>query len=405
VPDARRAVRVAINQQQAQLLDRLVAEGLGTDHAEVLAHGLRSYHAEHPDRPSAGGGQKQPAPAKPPGRRAYRPVRSGAGILLEPGTGKAIEVPRGHVLRVEQVQGGQCADFNAFNLHDYREAFNSGRTRVQHGLFPTEGDVLWSAPPRERPMLTIVADTVGSNDISFPRCTALLFESAWGYEIHTNCQDILAEALREYGLTPDDVHDSFNMWMNTTVDPATGRLGIESNLSGAGDYIEMLAHFDILAAISVCGADLSRTSNFTLHPLRVFVREATAEELQRWSSTEMRRFKNQRTPADFRVRDIRSERKLSRDPAYTPRWPVYPIVTQDIVVELADREYAVVQQLAERENFGTAAGDVLRYLFFSWCAEHYMRPDPLTIETRLLAVPDAVRDARNAGHRAAPEPG
>lgn len=406
MPDARRAVSVTINHQQAQLLDRLIAEGLGSDHAEVLAHGFRSYRAEHSDRPSAREGQDQPVPAESAGPQAYRRVGSEAGILLEPGTGKAVEVRRGHVLRVEQVEGGQCADFNAFNLNDYREAFNSGRTRVQYGLFPTTGDVLWSAPPRERPMLTIIADSVGSNDVSFPRCTALLFESAWGYEVHTNCQDTLAEALREYGLTPDDVHDSFNMWMNTTVDPRTGRLGIEANLAKAGDYIEMLAHFDILAAISVCGADLSRTSNFALHPLLVSIREATGEELQRWPTEETRRFKNQRTPADFRVRDIRSERTLSRDPTYVPRWPVYPVVTQEVVVELADSEYAMAQQLAERESFGPAAGDVLRYLFFSWCVEHFMHSDALTSGTRLLAVPDATRNARAAEQGVGPaEPG
>ncbi|MDX6425035.1 MAG: uncharacterized protein QOD52_440, partial [Gaiellaceae bacterium] len=94
--------------------------------------------------------------------------------VLEPGSGKAVEVRRGEVVRVEQVEGGQCADFNAFNLHDYREFFHCGRTRVLHGMFPTAGDMLWSAPPRERPMFTIIADTAGINDLSFPRCTGVL---------------------------------------------------------------------------------------------------------------------------------------------------------------------------------------------------------------------------------------
>ena len=40
-------------------------------------------------------------------------------FTLEPGTGKAIELLKGQILRIEQVEGGQCADFNAFNLHGH----------------------------------------------------------------------------------------------------------------------------------------------------------------------------------------------------------------------------------------------------------------------------------------------
>ena len=39
-------------------------------------------------------------------------------LVLEPGTGKAIELLAGQILRIEQMEGGQCVDFNAFNLHD-----------------------------------------------------------------------------------------------------------------------------------------------------------------------------------------------------------------------------------------------------------------------------------------------
>ena len=45
--------------------------------------------------------------------------RAHARFRLEPGTGKAIELRRGMILRIEQIEGGQCVDFNCFNLHDY----------------------------------------------------------------------------------------------------------------------------------------------------------------------------------------------------------------------------------------------------------------------------------------------
>ena len=88
--------------------------------------------------------------------------------MLEPGTGKAIELLKGQILRIEQVEGGQCADFNCFNLHDYKEFMHCGRTRTVHGFHPTTGTFMWSAPPRERAMLYILEDTVGRNDVLFP---------------------------------------------------------------------------------------------------------------------------------------------------------------------------------------------------------------------------------------------
>ena len=70
--------------------------------------------------------------------------------ILEPGTGKAIALRAGQILRIEQVEGGQCVDFNCFNLHDYKEFMHCGRTRTVHGFNPSTGTFLWSAPPRER---------------------------------------------------------------------------------------------------------------------------------------------------------------------------------------------------------------------------------------------------------------
>src|SRR5690606_32152880 len=159
---------------------------------------------------------------------------------LEPGTGKAIELLKGQVLRIEQVNGNQCVDFNCFNLHDYKEFMHCGRTRTVHGFRPSAGTFLWSAPPRATAMLYLLADTVGRNDVLFPRCSAFLYESAYGFDVHTNCHDIQAEAQREYGLTPDDVHDSFNFFMCTEV-ARDGRATITRQSSQAGDYVELLA--------------------------------------------------------------------------------------------------------------------------------------------------------------------
>src|SRR4029079_3192829 len=114
-------------------------------------------------------------------------------------------------------------------------------------------------------MLYILEDTVGHNDVLFRRCSAYVYEAAYGFAVHTNCHDILAEAQREYGLTPDDVHDSFNLFMHTGVD-ASGEPYIASQKAKKGDYIELIALIDVLAVPNVCGADVTVTSDFCLKP-------------------------------------------------------------------------------------------------------------------------------------------
>ncbi|MCA1453589.1 urea carboxylase-associated family protein [Bradyrhizobium sp. BRP22] len=291
-------------------------------------------------------------------------------ITIEPGTGKALELRRGQVLRIEQTVGHQCADFNCFNLHDYKEFFHTGRTRHLHGLHPTKGAFLWSAPPRERPMMAIIEDTVGTNDILYPRCSGFLFEHQYGLPVHTNCHDIQAEAQREYGLTPDDVHDSFNFFMHTGVN-AGGHPFIAENTAREGDYVELLALMDVLAVPNVCGADVMKTSDFELKPLKLAVFEGTDED---WKGIpEFPKLRNQRSPADFKVKSIKADRELYRDPSYQPEFVNVPLTVSELEVKLSPAEMAWVGELKATGKYGNADAEVLRYVFFAWWIARFMR--------------------------------
>jgi len=288
-------------------------------------------------------------------------------FILDPGTGKALELRKGSLIRIEQIEGGQCLDFNCFNLDDYKEYFHCGRTRTLHGIHPTKGDFLWSAPPRERAMMYILEDTAGCNDVMFPRCSANLYESVYGFDVHTNCQDIQAEAQREYGLTPDDVHDSFNLFMCTGVDE-NGRTFITRQASQPGDHVEMLALMDVLAVPNICGADVMRTSNFSIKPAKIQIFEASETDLA--AVPPLRTWRTQRTVADFKVKAIRTERKLSRDPAYQAEFPNAPIEYGAIDVPLDAVEMAALQRLARHDLYGPQIGDALRDIVFSWWEEN-----------------------------------
>jgi uncharacterized protein len=288
--------------------------------------------------------------------------------VMQPGTGKAVELRRGQILRIEQVEGGQCVDFNCFNLHDYREFMHCGRTRTVHGFNPSRGTFMWSAPPRERAMLYILADTYGRNDVLFPRCSAYVYESAYGFDVHTNCHDIQAEAQREYGLTPDDVHDSFNLFMCTEV-TLDGRATMTRQNAKPGDHVDLLALMDVLAVPNVCGADVMRTSNFSLKPIRLTVFTATEADLA--AVPKVPTLRSQRTPGQFRNATIKSDRPLRRDPTYAPEFPNVPIVVSDVPVALSAEEV----ELLRRVKLGIYGDDdpaALRDILFSWWDERFL---------------------------------
>jgi uncharacterized protein YcgI (DUF1989 family) len=289
--------------------------------------------------------------------------------VLEPGTGKAIELLAGQILKIEQIEGGQCVDFNCFNLHDYKEFMHTGRTRTLHGINPTKGTFMWSAPPRERAMVYILEDTVGCNDVMFPRCSAHLYESIYGLPVHTNCHDIQSEAQREYGLTPDDVHDSFNLFMATGVNE--GMPFITRQNSKPGDCVELLALIDVLAVPNVCGADIMKTSNFAIKPVRLSIYTAGDADLAAVPPLPAK-LASQRTPADFKVKRIKAERELVRDPAYVAEFVNVPIRYADFPIPLDATEYALLQKVKRRELYGDDDGAALRDVVFSWWEDNYM---------------------------------
>lgn len=315
------------------------------------------------------------------GRRRSRAVdqvserRSIETFALEPATGRAVPVLRGQVLRVEQTGNGQCMDFNAYNLHDYKEHFHSGRTRGLHGINPTVGHHLWSAPPRERAMMTILSDSVGTNDVNYSRCSAFLFELHYGYEgpdAHSNCNDIFAEAVREWGLTPDDVHDSFNAFMHTGI--RDGRLHIDWTVARAGDCLELLAQFDVLAVPICCGADVGQTNNYELKGLRIEILEGSADDRAKLLD---QRYTHQRTPAAFRNATIKADRALHRDPSFRPRWPWRDAVNarHQVPVALDPSDRAVLENLRRLPQFrGFSDAEIVRYAFFQWFERHHRRP-------------------------------
>ena len=84
----------------------------------------------------------------------YGPLKT--EVVLQPVSGKALPVLRGEVLRIIQEEGEQCVDFNAFNLHDYKEFLGVSNTRSRNAFRVKKGDIIWTVSSRDRPMFLIL---------------------------------------------------------------------------------------------------------------------------------------------------------------------------------------------------------------------------------------------------------
>jgi|SRR5579875_2061129 len=298
-------------------------------------------------------------------------------LKINPVSGKALPVLQGQVLRIVQEEdGAQCVDFNGFNLHDYKEHLDVDSIRAAAGFRPKKGDILFSNPPRYRPMYGIIemADTC-ITDILGRTCHATLFEASYGFELHTNCQDTLAEAISEYRLTPDDVHHSFNMWMPSTWDN-TGKYDPFSrypNPGRKGDYVDLLALFDTLSVPVTCGGgDVSTTGNYSFKPIRVQILDSSDDSLNLVAKINARsgRYRNQkRTLKDFKVQEILTRRELRPDKNFSPSFINYPLKIQEIDIELTEQERDLIRKLVS-QNYGTDEGDVVRRAVMTWYNEH-----------------------------------
>ena len=201
--------------------------------------------------------------------------RTLADFVIPAREARAFVVPRGAHLRIHLVEDKQVGDCCFFNADDPREVFHVGQTWALNVLLGTGNAKsfrhFYSKPPRENVMLTVVEDTVRNHWGNMGgRCSRRLYELRDGDRTHRSCQENLAEALAPHGLTGDDIVDVFNVFMNVELRP-DGSFTILAPTARKGDYIELRAQMNILAAVSACPADRNATNDGRAKPLGITV--------------------------------------------------------------------------------------------------------------------------------------
>ena len=115
-------------------------------------------------------------------------------------------------------------------------------------------------------MFNIIEDTVGRHDFLLTPCSADTFRIIYGHEQpHRGCFGNLCEALAPYGIAPDDIPITFNVFMHVTVNGDTGKVDVLPPKSRAGDYIIIEAAMDLIVGITACSAEMS--NNYAFKPI------------------------------------------------------------------------------------------------------------------------------------------
>ncbi|MDQ3132020.1 MAG: urea carboxylase-associated family protein [Acidobacteriota bacterium] len=190
---------------------------------------------------------------------------------LEPQTGIGLTIEKGQLLKIIDPQGEQVSDLTAFALADVAEWLSSGRTiDYANRIYLTTGNVLYSN--RSRPMLSIVEDTVGRHDFLLTPCSPETFQIIYdNHEYHPSCFENLHTNLAQFGITPDMIPTTLNVFMNVVV-LETGELRIDPPPSKAGDYIVFRAEMDLILGITACSAEMS--NNYSFKPIDVEIYDA-----------------------------------------------------------------------------------------------------------------------------------
>lgn len=183
------------------------------------------------------------------------PPRSGVSFLLK----------KGQRLKVVDLEGEQVSDFICYNLHDKGEYLSSGRTiDYAETIFLTTGYPFYSN--RSHVMFEMVEDTVGRHDFLLTPCSADTFRIIYGHQHpHRGCFGNLCEALKEYGIGPDAIPVSFNIFMHVSVNGHTGKVEVLPPKSKAGDYIIIEAKMDLIVGLTACSAEMS--NNYAFKPI------------------------------------------------------------------------------------------------------------------------------------------
>ena len=176
-------------------------------------------------------------------------------IIVPGGHARVFEASKGQFVKVIDIEGGQVADFLAFNKDDLKEPLHVGHsymTELSLRLYP--GYILRTN--KKAPIFEVIEDTSKSVDMILPACNEWRYIVDYGIEEHRNCTANFEEVLGKYGLNRDNFANPLNIFQKTVISPDLRIEQVPCD-SVAGDYLLLECKMDVVGAVSACPMDVN----------------------------------------------------------------------------------------------------------------------------------------------------
>lgn len=192
-------------------------------------------------------------------------------IRVQARTAAVIDVEKGAILEVVDVDGKQVADLVAFVAAGFTEWLSVTHTRSALArTFLLVGDELHSN--RRRPLFRIARDDVGVHDLLVAMCDTQRYSQDFGLPDHASCRANLAARFADRGIEAWQIADPLNVFQNSPVD-ATGHIGSEEPMSVPGSSFALEALEHMVVGVSACPQDQNPCNGWRPSPILLRVTE------------------------------------------------------------------------------------------------------------------------------------
>ncbi len=194
-------------------------------------------------------------------------------FIVEAGDPFLLEIWKGQVVRIVDLEGNQAVDTLFYSAHDYADRYSAQDTiREQGNVYLTTGTRLISSSGNV--LLTITADTCGRHDTLGGACATesnrVRYDLSKGH-MHA-CRQSFMKGIQHWGrgLEKRDIASNINFFMNVPITPQGG-LNFEDGVSDAGKYVELRAEMDVLMVISNCPQLNNPCNGYNPTPVQILI--------------------------------------------------------------------------------------------------------------------------------------
>jgi len=183
-------------------------------------------------------------------------------FVVEAGDPFLLELDKGQVVRIVDLEGNQAVDTLFYNAHDYADRYSAQDTiREQGNVYLTTGTQLIST--NGNVLLTITADTCTESNM-------VRYDLSKGH-MHA-CRQSFMKGIQQWGrgLEKRDITSNINFFMNVPITPEGG-LTFEDGVSDAGKYVELRAEMDVLMVVSNCPQLNNPCNGYNPTPVQILI--------------------------------------------------------------------------------------------------------------------------------------